>query len=254
MFCSSNSFKIAETIGAYSPPVILVLIRFGSNQTKRSPERLPPGIVASESDYYLRRLWGNPSEDLTSKPKYLVTFTVGLKQKHSIDAAVKKLGYMTCQKHGLEISQPDLDPRKGTTWPMTIRRGDEIMAPRLFPRDAWRCVWHMIQNDLIMVGDLTLRYNAKALSVHSLLKPAHENWSCRCSMDCSPKQPSLGNEGQAKDGKAAWRGVRERCEKEWSMFQSRAENAEKAYYKSNGIDISNFTYKNGINLSNSISH
>ncbi|KAK4376930.1 hypothetical protein RND71_003226 [Anisodus tanguticus] len=303
----------------------------------RGAERLPPGIVSSESDYYLRRLWGNPSEDLSNKPKFLVTFTVGLKQKHNIDAAVKKFsddftillfhydGKTTewdefewsqraihvsarkqtkwwyakrflhpdivsaydyifiwdedlgvenfdakeyiklVKKHGLEISQPGLDPRKGTTWPMTIRRGDgevhtlieekpgggcsdphlppcaafvEIMAPA-FSRDAWRCVWHMIQNDLIHGWglDFALHKCVEALSVHSLLKPAHEKigvvdaqWIVHQSV------PSLGNEGQAKDGKAAWKGVRERCEKEWSMFQSRVENAEKAYYKSNGID------------------
>ncbi|KAL6135830.1 hypothetical protein ACLB2K_068055 [Fragaria x ananassa] len=53
-------------------------------------ERLPPGIVESESDFYLRRLWGLPSEDLTIKPKYLVTFTVGYAQKNNINAAVKK--------------------------------------------------------------------------------------------------------------------------------------------------------------------
>lgn len=56
----------------------------------RGAERLPPRIVTSESDYYPRRLWGKPSEDLPSKPKYLVTFTVGVKQKRNIDAAVKK--------------------------------------------------------------------------------------------------------------------------------------------------------------------
>ncbi|KAF9603261.1 hypothetical protein IFM89_034594 [Coptis chinensis] len=56
----------------------------------RGTERLPPGIVSSESDFYLRRLWGKPSEDLTVKPKYLVTFTVGYDLKHNIDAAVKK--------------------------------------------------------------------------------------------------------------------------------------------------------------------
>jgi hypothetical protein len=31
------------------------------------------------------------SQDLTSKPNYLVTFTVGHEQKHNIDAAVKKV-------------------------------------------------------------------------------------------------------------------------------------------------------------------
>ncbi|MBA0828687.1 hypothetical protein Goarm_013332, partial [Gossypium armourianum] len=56
----------------------------------RGAERLPPGIVKAESDLYLRRLWGKPNEDLTSTPKYLVTFTVGYNQRKNIDAAVKK--------------------------------------------------------------------------------------------------------------------------------------------------------------------
>ncbi|KAL5998345.1 hypothetical protein ACLOJK_009285 [Asimina triloba] len=57
----------------------------------RGAELLPPGIVVPESDFYLRRLWGNPSEDLTNRPKYLVTFTVGLNQRNNIDAAVRKI-------------------------------------------------------------------------------------------------------------------------------------------------------------------
>ncbi|EYU36174.1 hypothetical protein MIMGU_mgv1a0248542mg, partial [Erythranthe guttata] len=56
----------------------------------RGAESLPPGIIVPESDLYLRRLWGEPSEDLKRKPKYLVTFTVGSNQKNNIDAAVKK--------------------------------------------------------------------------------------------------------------------------------------------------------------------
>ena len=28
------------------------------------------------------------------------------------------------RKHGLEISQPGLEPNKGLTWQMTMRRGD----------------------------------------------------------------------------------------------------------------------------------
>jgi len=78
------------------------------------------------------------------------------------------------RKHGLEISQPGLQPDRGLTWQMTKRRGDrevhkvteerpgwctdphlppcaafvEIMAT-VFSRNAWRCVWHMIQNDLV---------------------------------------------------------------------------------------------------------
>ncbi|KAG2593745.1 hypothetical protein PVAP13_5NG012599 [Panicum virgatum] len=212
----------------------------------KGAERLPPGIVVSETDLYLRILWGEPSEDLTSQPRYLVSFTVGYSQKANIDAAIKKFsenftimlfhydGRTTewdefewskraihvsvrkqtkwwyakrflhpdivarydyifiwdedlgvnhfnaeayielVRKHGLEISQPGLEPDKGLTWEMTKRRGYsevhkvteerpgwctdphlppcaafvEIMAT-VFSRDAWRCVWHMIQNDLV---------------------------------------------------------------------------------------------------------
>ncbi|KAF7801595.1 lysine ketoglutarate reductase trans-splicing-like protein [Senna tora] len=56
----------------------------------RGAERLAPAIVKSESDLYLRRLWGQPNEDLNVKPKYLVTFTVGYDQIDIIDEAVKK--------------------------------------------------------------------------------------------------------------------------------------------------------------------
>jgi len=35
--------------------------------------------------------------------------------------------------------------------------------------------------------------------------------------------------------------VRDRCRKEWTMFQSRVANAEKAYFKSIGVDPSNLT-------------
>lgn len=202
----------------------------------------------------MRRLWGEPSEDLPWKPRYLVTFTVGVQQKDGIDRAVKKFSgnftvmlfhydgkasewdefewsrqaihvsapgqskwwfakrflhpdavasydyifvwdedlglenfeaeeYMrVVQRHGLEISQPAMDPgSKALTWAVTKRRRDvevhrmaevpyankrggggqcrdpllppcaafvEMMAP-VFSREAWECVWNMIQNDLV---------------------------------------------------------------------------------------------------------
>ncbi|XP_022957467.1 uncharacterized protein LOC111458858 [Cucurbita moschata] len=296
----------------------------------RGAERLAPGIVAAESDFYLRRLWGNPSEDLTSKPNYLVTFTVGYNQRDNIDKAVKKFsenftillfhydGRTTewddfewskraihvsarkqskwwyakrflhpdivasydyifmwdedlgvenfdaeeyiklVKKHGLEISQPGLEPTRGLTWQMTKKRDDlevhkdtseragwctepnlppcaafvEIMAP-VFSRDAWRCVWYMIQNDLIHGWGLDF-------SIRKCVEPAHEKigvvdaqWIVHQGL------PSLGSQGETQNGKAPWQGVRERCRKEWTMFQSRLANAEKAYFKSLGIDPSN---------------
>ncbi|KAF3444556.1 hypothetical protein FNV43_RR14248 [Rhamnella rubrinervis] len=295
-------------------------------------ERLPPGIIASESDFYLRRLWGLPSEDLTIKPKYLVTFTVGYDQKKNIDAAVKKFSdnftivlfhydgrtsewdelewskraiHVSVQKqtkwwyakrflhpdivasydyifmwdedlgvehfdaekyiklvrkHGLEISQPGLEPNKGLTWQMTKRRGDsevhkdteekpgwctdphlppcaafvEIMAT-VFSRDAWRCVWHMIQNDLVHGWGLDFALRKCVEPAHEKIGVVDAQWIVHQGV------PSLGNQGKADGGKAPWEGVRERCRREWTMFQERMASAEKAYFKSMKIDPSNST-------------
>ncbi|ONH92657.1 hypothetical protein PRUPE_8G187400 [Prunus persica] len=60
------------------------------------------------------------------------------------------------RKEGLEISQPALDPENSEVHhDLTARdnrtevhRFVEMMAP-VFSRASWRCVWHMIQNDLV---------------------------------------------------------------------------------------------------------
>ncbi|XP_076914177.1 uncharacterized protein LOC143573080 [Bidens hawaiensis] len=294
----------------------------------RGAERLPPAIIASESDLYPRRLYGKPSEDLTFKPKYLVTFTVGYNQKDNINQAVKKFsGNFTIllfhydgrinewdefdwskraihisvpkqtkwwyakrflhpdiiapydfvfvwdedlgvdnfdaeeyiklvKKHKLEISQPGLDQNSnGFTWLLTKRREGvevhkeeeeqrvwctyphlppcasfvEIMAP-VFSREAWRCVWLLIQNDLVHGWGLDF-------ALQKCVEPAYEKigvfdaqWIVHLGV------PSLGNQGKEKDGKAPWKGVRDRCKHEWKMFQNRLRNAEKAYYKSIGVE------------------
>ncbi|CAM8916100.1 unnamed protein product [Rhodiola kirilowii] len=288
-------------------------------------ERLPPGIVESESDYFLRRLWGKPSEDLIKKPKYLVTFTVGYGQKHNINAAVKRFsdnfsillfhydGRTTewdefewskhaihvsvpkqtkwwyakrflhpdivasydyifiwdedlgvehfnaeeyirlVKKHGLEISQPGLEPNKGLTWQMTKRRGDrevhketeekpgwckdpqlppcaafiEIMAP-VFSREAWRCVWYMIQNDLVHGWGLDFALRKCVEPAHEKIGVVDSQWIIHQSI------PSLGSQGPTENGKKPWEGVRERCKREWTMFQTRLSDAEKTYYQSVG--------------------
>ncbi|VFQ58565.1 unnamed protein product [Cuscuta campestris] len=298
----------------------------------RGAERLPPGIVNAESDFYLRRLWGLPSEDLIIKPRYLVTFTVGYAQKSNIDAAVKKFsGNFTImlfhydgrtsewdefewskqaihvsalkqtkwwyakrflhpdivapydyifiwdedlglenfnaeeyiklvRKHGLEISQPGLAPESGLTWQMTRRRDDtevhketeerpgwcadphlppcaafvEIMAP-VFSRDAWRCVWHMIQNDLVHGWGLDFALRKCVEPAHEKIGVVDAQWIVHQTV------PSLGNQGQAENGKAPWEGVRERCRREWTMFQDRVAAAEKAYFEALGINPYNST-------------
>ncbi|KAJ1405334.1 hypothetical protein SESBI_25883 [Sesbania bispinosa] len=299
----------------------------------RGAERLPPGIVKAESDLFLRRLWGRPSEDLTFKPKYLVTFTVGYEQKKNIDAAFSKnftillfhydgrttewdefewskqaihvsvhkqtkwwyakrflhpdivapyeyifmwdedLGvehfnaeeYLKLvRKHGLEISQPALEANKGLCWNMTRRRNDseihkeaqerpgkckyphlppcaafvEIMAP-VFSRDAWRCVWHMIQNEFVHGWGLDFAFRKCVEPAHEKIGVVDAQWVVHQGI------PSLGNQGEAQiDGKPPWRAVKERCGMEWGMFQGRLANAEKAYYKSKGIDFSNLVVHN----------
>ncbi|KAF3665818.1 putative auxin response factor 18-like [Capsicum annuum] len=291
----------------------------------RGAETLPPGIVVPETDFYLRRLWGEPSEDVTKKPKYLVTFTVGLDQKYNIDAAVKKFSedfqillfhydgrttewdqfewskraihisvrkqtkwwyakrflhpdvvavydyifiwdedlgvshfnadryIQLVKKHGLDISQPGLEPNNGLTWQMTKRRGDrevhkdteekpgwcgdphlppcaafvEIMAP-VFSREAWRCVWHMIQNDLVHGWGLDFALRRCVEPAHEKIGVVDSQWIVHQVI------PSLGNQGQPENGKAPWEGVRERCRNEWAMFQDRLSNADKAYFAQHG--------------------
>ncbi|THU46606.1 hypothetical protein C4D60_Mb09t06690 [Musa balbisiana] len=296
----------------------------------RGAERLPPGMVVSESDLYQRRLWGKPSEDLHIHQKYLVSFTVGLGQKKIVDAAVKKFSenftillfhydgqtsawdefewskraihisarkqtkwwyakrflqpdivapydyifiwdedlgvehfdaeeyIKIVKKHRLEISQPGVDPSTGLTWQMTKRRRDhevhrvteeksgrcpdpclppcsailclpglslpchamnrfiEIMAP-VFSRDAWRCVWHMIQNDLVHGWGLDFAFRRCVESAHETIGVVDSQWIAHLNI------PSLGNQ------------VRQRCYEEGATFGTRMADAEKAYYREMGM-------------------
>ncbi|XP_057954609.1 uncharacterized protein LOC131148729 isoform X2 [Malania oleifera] len=291
----------------------------------RGAESLPPGIIVSESDFYLRRLWGEPDEDLEKKPKCLVTFTVGFEQRNNINAAVKKFSddfqillfhydgrtsewdqfewsksaihisarkqtkwwyakrflhpdvvaaydyifiwdedlgvehfnaekyIQLVMKHGLEISQPGLEPNNGLTWQMTKRRGDrevhkiteekpgwcsdphlppcaafvEIMAP-VFSREAWRCVWHMVQNDLVHGWGLDFALRRCVEPAHEKIGVVDSQWIVHQVV------PSLGNQGESENGKAPWQGVRDRCRSEWAQFQARLSNADKAYLAQTG--------------------
>ncbi|KAK1319207.1 hypothetical protein QJS10_CPB04g01519 [Acorus calamus] len=298
----------------------------------RGAERLPPGIVVRESDFYLHRLWGKPSEDLPMKQKYLVTFTVGYDQKSNIDAAVKKFSenftillfhydgrasewdefewskraihvsarkqtkwwyakrflhpdivapyeyifiwdedlgvehfdaekyIQLVKKHSLEISQPGLEPNRGLTWQMTKRRGDrevhketeerpgwcsdphlppcaafvEIMAT-VFSQDAWRCVWHMIQNDLVHGWGLDFALGKCVEPAHEKIGVVDSQWIVHQGF------PSLGNQYQTMYTEHIINQVRDRCRKEWAMFQARLADAEKAYYIERGITPPNST-------------
>ncbi|PPD84060.1 hypothetical protein GOBAR_DD19008 [Gossypium barbadense] len=258
----SSSTRVSHPVGNNGSSANVTLKKIWVPSNPRGAERLPPGIVRAESDLYLRRLWGKPSEDLTSKPKwyakrflhpdivatydYIFIWDEDLGVEHFNAEEYIKL----VRKHGLEISQPGLEPNKGLTWQMTKRRGDhevhketeekpgwcnhphvppcaafvEIMAP-VFSRDAWRCVWHMIQNDLVHGWGLDFALRKCVEPAHEKIGVVDSQWIVHQSV------PSLGNQGESLDGKAPWKGVRERCKKEWSIFQTRFSRAEKAYLK-----------------------
>ncbi|XP_010460435.1 PREDICTED: uncharacterized protein LOC104741307 isoform X2 [Camelina sativa] len=317
------SHRNSET--ATPPKAIDITTKIWEPSNPRGAERLPPGIIASESDFYLRRLWGNPDEDLKKQPRYLATFTVGYNQRHNIDAYVNKFSdnftivlfhydgrtsewndefewsknaihisvkkqtkwwyakrflhpdivaqydyifiwdedlgvdhfnaeeyVRIVKKHGLEISQPGLDPERGFNWQITKRREHsevhketdekldwcshpprppcagfvEIMAP-VFSKNAWRCVWYMIQNDLVHGWGLDFALR------RCVEEPAYEKIGIVDSQWIVHQFiPSLGNEGNSENGKAPWQGVRDRCQMEWKLFEKRVENAEKDYFKS----------------------
>ncbi|XP_038993453.1 uncharacterized protein LOC120117234 [Hibiscus syriacus] len=152
------------------------------------------------------------------------------------------------KKHGLEISQPGVDPDDGLTWQMTKRRDDlevhkvttekpgwcldqhlppcaafvEITAP-VFSREAWRCVWYMIQNDLVYGWGLDF-------ALRRCVDPAHEKIGVVDSQWVSRQDnPLLLKQGITKYGKCRGRGVRKRCKTERSMFQNRLASADEAY-------------------------
>lgn len=290
----------------------------------RGAETLAPGIVVPETDLYLRRLWGKPSEDLPLKQKYLVVFTVGFAQKDIVNTAISKFsGNFTIllfhydgrtsewdqfewskqaihisamrqtkwwyakrflhpdvvapfeyifiwdedlgvdhfnaeeyiklvRKYGLEISQPALEASPGLTWQMTRKRDNvevhketteqpgwcrdphlppcagfvEIMAP-VFSRKAWRCVWHMIQNDLVHGWGLDLAIGRCAQPANENVGVVDAQWIVHNGV------PSLGNQGEPQQGKPGWEGVRTRCKDEWTEFRARMEKAEKEYLLEN---------------------
>ncbi|XP_052159702.1 uncharacterized protein LOC127777197 [Oryza glaberrima] len=254
--CSSGdganySFSGSSMIGILWSPFRNTTIL--SNGTSENPaltkpkgtEKLPPGLVVTESDLHMRRLWGSPREDVATG-KYLLALAVGYSEKANVNATVLKFSdkfdvvlfhydgrttewddlewskqavhvsakkqtkwwfakrflhpsivapyeyiflwdedlgvdnftaeeyVKVAKKNGLEISQPGLDSTRGKkTYEVTVRRNDgremhktneggrcpdvhqrpcsgfvEVMAP-VFSREAWTCVWHMIQNDLV---------------------------------------------------------------------------------------------------------
>lgn len=149
------------------------------------------------------------------------------------------------KKHGLEVSQPSLDGSRGTTWAMTKHRGDvevhksaiehagwcpdplkppcaafvEIMAP-VFSRKAWRCIWYIIQNDLVHGWGLDFAMRRCVEPAHEKIGVVDDQWIIHVGV------PSLGNQGESTGGRAPWEGVRERCRYEWEVYTKRWKAAD----------------------------
>ncbi|KAE8716163.1 ATP binding protein, putative isoform 1 [Hibiscus syriacus] len=141
-------------------------------------------------------------------PRYLVTFTVGYDQRKNIDAAVRKDAEMGMEFSGnFTILLFHYDGR-ATEW------------------DEFEWSKQAIQNDLVRGWGLDFALRKCVEPAHEKIGVVDAQWIVHQSV------PSLGNQGESQDGKAPWKGVRERCRKEWSIFQVRFSAAERAYFKS----------------------
>ncbi|XP_078169525.1 uncharacterized protein LOC144563943 isoform X2 [Carex rostrata] len=116
----------------------------------------------------------------------------------------------------------------------------EIMAP-VFSKNAWRCVWHMIQNDLVHGWglDFTLR---------KCVEPAREKMGVvDAQWVFHHAVPTLRNQGKGNSERAATAtGIEARCYLELRSYIDRWHQAERNYYKMKGLipmnSTENFTH------------
>ncbi|CAM6114291.1 unnamed protein product [Calypogeia fissa] len=82
-----TTFLDPNEIGNHNPPFRVT----SHHHPPRGTEGLPCNVIVPETDLYLHRLWEDRSKHLPEKPfKCLVTFTVGVIQKHIVNAAAAK--------------------------------------------------------------------------------------------------------------------------------------------------------------------
>ncbi|KAM0891112.1 hypothetical protein ACQ4PT_026618 [Festuca glaucescens] len=269
----------------------------------RNPEagaerRLPPGIMVSDTDLHLRRLWGSPKEDSPTR-KYLLALAVGYDERANINATVHKFsdnfdivlfhydGHTTewdefewsrevthisarkqtkwwfakrflhpstvapydyvfvwdedlgvdnftaeayldiVRKHGLEISQPGLDATNvAPMYDVTAKKNGsemhkfvEVMAP-VFSRDAWRCVWHMIQNDLVHGWPIDSHFWRCVDDPEEQIGVVDAQYVVHRAI------PTLQGEGEKEKPGGHWE-VRNRQIEELKAFNTRISNADK---------------------------
>ncbi|RCV30735.1 hypothetical protein SEVIR_6G129100v4 [Setaria viridis] len=149
------------------------------------------------------------------------------------------------KKHGLEISQPGMDITRGVkTYDVNVRRNDteihtstsvgkcsedvhkrpcsafvEVNAP-VFTREAWSCVWHMIQSDLVHGWGLDWNF------WRCVDEPEEQIGIVDTQYVAHHRGFTLGNPGnETVDGSR--RKVRLRASAEFGMFKARLNNADK---------------------------
>ncbi|KAM3208096.1 hypothetical protein ACQJBY_063037 [Aegilops geniculata] len=149
------------------------------------------------------------------------------------------------KKHGLEISQPGLDSTKGkSAYKVSVKRNSgemhktdaggkwcpdvhkrpcsgfvEVMAP-VFSRDAWRCVWHMIQNDLVHGWGLDYNF------WRCVDDPEEQFGIVDAQYVVHHGVPTLKDQvnGEKQGSRAK---IKDRQYEEWHAFDSRLDNADK---------------------------
>ncbi|GKA37468.1 hypothetical protein Tco_0724033 [Tanacetum coccineum] len=225
----------------------------------RGAESLPPGIVVKETDLYLRRLWGIPSEDLKTKPKYLVTFTVGWDQRDNIDAAVKKFSEdfqivlfhydgRTTEWDQYEWSKQAIhvSVTRQTKWwyakrfmhPNIVAAydyifiWDEDLGVEHFNGDAYFSSFSIFASEICRyiptrefdyVIMFQVSYEIIAPCFHGSIGDFTVDRASRGSFTWEPGSKSVTAD-------YGWQG----CTDEWHQFQDRLDNAEKAYLKEIG--------------------
>eukprot|EP00897_Mesotaenium_endlicherianum_P008215 jgi/Mesen1/7421/ME000388S06642 len=136
------------------------------------------------------------------------------------------------KEHKLEIAQPAVKPPEGTTltWQLIKHRADavvhkfvEIQAP-VFSRAAWRCVWHMIQNDLVHAWGLDFNlWRCAQGPPHEVVGVIDTEY-----ISSAPISKKFNSQDGEENEKQVWDEIQGRCKYEWDIFKGRMATADAA--------------------------
>ena len=80
---------------------------------------------------------------------------------------------------------------------------------------AWRCVWLLIQNDLVHAWGVDLKWRDCVQDPSQGMAIVDREWVKHLGV------PSLGEQGVASGGQPAWASVDQRRRQEWAIFDAR---------------------------------